>query len=310
MADADSLTLFIDNTEPLYRQKRAVMKNMALKKARGVYDSVRAPQAFAWLVERGAQEFVKEERETRPWHVVFPAKERLAAAKDFAGEFEGEWANPAERERWVAQLPAKYRGGKFAEQLSAVDTKARRRGGYTLADLNRMSVVSEGHSGNLMVDTGKTRVWLSRLTKEDGAKFDHEVSVETLGPKGWRTITTYGAKADRGGKKVALAALEAAERAWARSRSTGASDLGANMAVANAVADAQKAGASRAEIDRAKQRGLRLGASRASRHESGKNPRVKKKATRTKKRRRESAPMSPTLAARLDRALGKGRRGR
>jgi hypothetical protein len=59
--------------------------------------------------------------------------------------------------------------------------------------------ISEGHTSDLKWDTGRTRVWLSRMTKEDGMPYDNQVIVETrqhAASKGplWKTTLKYQAK--------------------------------------------------------------------------------------------------------------------
>lgn len=51
---------------------------------------------------------------------------------------------------------------------------------YTTKKLESMKTISEGHFDNLKIDTGETRVWLSRMTIEDGMPYNNQVTIEKL----------------------------------------------------------------------------------------------------------------------------------
>lgn len=51
-------------------------------------------------------------------------------------------------------------------------------GRFSLKQIQDLPTISEGHTDDLKFDDGTTRVWLSRLTVEDGAELDNEVTVE------------------------------------------------------------------------------------------------------------------------------------
>ena len=201
MADADSLVLFIRNTGALYPSLVASDRRLALKKVRGVYDRERAASEFAYIVEEGAKRYVKElgESEELPsvWHVAFPKAVRDRAAREMVDYFETHYRNNPEN--FEKTLPKKYQGGKHAqEQLSEDDLRARRKGAFTLAQLEALPTINEGHTSDLKWDTGRTRVWLSRMTKEDGMPYDNQVTVEVRQPAGkspeWKTALKYQAK--------------------------------------------------------------------------------------------------------------------
>jgi len=206
MAEAPyALVSLIDNDQRLYRMRQHADKQLALKKARGVYDRERARSAYTGLVELLAKDAEKaladyEERTPRPWHVAWSKAERDAVERELVGRFENAWASPKseEHKELIAGLPTKFRGGRRGTQLSERDVKARRRGAFTLAELEAMPVMKEGHTDNLVLDTGKTRVWLSRLSKEDGAPYDNQVTVEARQGAGktpeWKTLATYKPK--------------------------------------------------------------------------------------------------------------------
>ena len=202
MADADSLVLFIRNTGALYPSLVASDRRLALKKVRGVYDRERAASEFAYIVEEGAKRYVKElgESEELPsvWHVAFPKAVRDRAAREMVHYFETHYGNNPED--FEKTLPKKYQGGKHAqEQLSEDDLRARRKGAFTLAQLEALPTINEGHTSDLKWDTGRTRVWLSRMAKGDGVPYDNQVIVETrqhAASKGplWKTTLKYQAK--------------------------------------------------------------------------------------------------------------------
>lgn len=76
---------------------------------------------------------------------------------------------------------------------------------YSLKALLAKKTLFASDTANLKIDTSKRKggalVWLSRLTREDGAKWDNMVTVERLatpaerraGAQTWKTIATYAA---------------------------------------------------------------------------------------------------------------------
>jgi hypothetical protein len=91
--EATELTLYLDNDEPLYRQKMHIFRALAKKKDRGVYDAKLAPKAFAALLNACAKKYVREfggpgDR----WNLVFSPMHRRQAAVRYAEEFTG-WYN-------------------------------------------------------------------------------------------------------------------------------------------------------------------------------------------------------------------------
>jgi hypothetical protein len=107
-----ALLALIDNDERLYNIRRHADKQLALKKARGVYDRERARSAYTGLVELIAKDAEKaladyEERTPRPWHVAWSKAERTATEKELVARFENAWANPksAEHTELLKALP-------------------------------------------------------------------------------------------------------------------------------------------------------------------------------------------------------------
>lgn len=60
-------------------------------------------------------------------------------------------------------------------------------------ELEAMPTLAVGQADNLKVDTGSTRVWLSRCTVEDGEPFDNKVTVERIKDGRWTEIEAYQA---------------------------------------------------------------------------------------------------------------------
>lgn len=65
---------------------------------------------------------------------------------------------------------------------------------YTLEELESLPTLSVGQADDLKVDTGNTRVWLSRCSVEDGEPYDNKVTVERLAEGRWVEVETYQAK--------------------------------------------------------------------------------------------------------------------
>ena len=64
---------------------------------------------------------------------------------------------------------------------------------FTLKEIEAMETISSGHTDDLKVENGVTRVWLSRMTMADGMEYDNQVTVERLENGKWSTIKEYEA---------------------------------------------------------------------------------------------------------------------
>lgn len=62
---------------------------------------------------------------------------------------------------------------------------------YTADELRTTPTLATGQADDLKVDTGRTRVWLSRCSVEDGEPFNDKVSVEILVDGCWLTAEEY-----------------------------------------------------------------------------------------------------------------------
>jgi len=66
---------------------------------------------------------------------------------------------------------------------------------YTLRELQAMETISQGHTDDLKIKTEDTKVWLSRMTIEDGMPYNNMVTVEKLTNDGrWVTVEEYPAR--------------------------------------------------------------------------------------------------------------------
>lgn len=66
---------------------------------------------------------------------------------------------------------------------------------FSLARLEALPTIRQGHFDNLKVEYQNYRLWLSRMTVADGALHDHMVVVEHLNAKGeWLEFLTYQAR--------------------------------------------------------------------------------------------------------------------
>lgn len=95
---ARELELYIDNDRDLYRQQFVpIVKNLMLKRRKGVYDREKAVKLFMYLMESGAKKYVREfVQSSTPGSIapkidtVFNKNTRLLAARRFRDSFETE----------------------------------------------------------------------------------------------------------------------------------------------------------------------------------------------------------------------------
>ena len=62
---------------------------------------------------------------------------------------------------------------------------------YTFKELDDMPTIHSGQYDNMKIDTGTTRVWLSRMSVEDGMPYNNQVVVEILEAGRWVTAEEY-----------------------------------------------------------------------------------------------------------------------
>lgn len=72
-------------------------------------------------------------------------------------------------------------------------------GRFTLEEITNMPTIHSGQYDDLKLENGDIKVWLSRLSIEDGQPYNNQVTVEKLvknkqGVSVWKTIEQYQAK--------------------------------------------------------------------------------------------------------------------
>jgi len=89
--EMDELKIYIDNNQQLYKQRfLPILKNLSRKKKSGEYDRHLAPKLFMYLVDDGAKGYVKDHGSNDDTvRGMFPKKDRMELAKDYAEDFEG-----------------------------------------------------------------------------------------------------------------------------------------------------------------------------------------------------------------------------
>lgn len=81
--------------------------------------------------------------------------------------------------------------------------KVRKSGRYTLKELSALRTIVQGQADDLKVEQKNWRVWLSRMTVEDGMPYNNQVTVEKFVVRGrypfkwvgrWEVASQYQAK--------------------------------------------------------------------------------------------------------------------
>ena len=65
---------------------------------------------------------------------------------------------------------------------------------FTLKELQQLETITQGHTDNLKIKTENTKVWLSRMTVEDGMPYDNMVTIEKLIDGRWEITEEYPAR--------------------------------------------------------------------------------------------------------------------
>lgn len=67
---------------------------------------------------------------------------------------------------------------------------------YTLKQLQARKTIAQGQADDLKIETAQHRVWLSRMTIEDGMPYNNQVTVERFNTVSgnWLTVDEYEAK--------------------------------------------------------------------------------------------------------------------
>lgn len=139
---ARELELYVDNDGDLYRQQYIpIVKNLMLKRRKGIFDAGKAVKLFMYLMESGAKKYSREYADGRDWHQIFSKATREAVARRFVEHFITE----ADLGNWDHLLVRASKAG-----LRTV----MRRG--TLDDLQRdMEMYDLGHRLKLISHSGR-----------------------------------------------------------------------------------------------------------------------------------------------------------
>jgi hypothetical protein len=104
-SEQTELKLFIDNDGDLYRgQTTSIIKNLAAKMAKGVYDRSKGEKLWMYLVESGAKKYSREFSDGKDWHTMFDMADRRQVAKELNDDFLTAWEEGSYRDL----VPKKY----------------------------------------------------------------------------------------------------------------------------------------------------------------------------------------------------------
>jgi len=171
---ADDLHLYISNDYELYEQwlMDSYLKNMVRKIKKGEYSRARALEGINNLLIPRAIKKGKEQGYLM--YDNYPKDSREKTARLLLDDLE---------ERIEYDEGIKIKEG--------TPSKPPR---YSLTEMNAMTTISEGQFDDLKYDEGGIRVWLSRMTREDGMPYNNQVTVEKLKEGRWEEIDVYQAK--------------------------------------------------------------------------------------------------------------------
>lgn len=90
--EANELKLYIVNDGDLHRQQgEPILKNLATKKARGIYKHDLAVKLYGYLVEAGAKKYARAFDDPARWHKLFDVPTRKKVAEELTKSFETEY---------------------------------------------------------------------------------------------------------------------------------------------------------------------------------------------------------------------------
>lgn len=113
-ADARELELFIENDSRLYHsQHQPIIKNLELKKAKGIYDHAKAVKLFRYLVDRADKMYFKQYGSGDGKHVTMSTATRNEVADSLARSFETE----SNLGNYKHLLPKKYQKNPRAGEV-------------------------------------------------------------------------------------------------------------------------------------------------------------------------------------------------
>jgi len=122
---ARELQLYIENDADLYRQQyQPIIKNLMLKRAKGIYDLVLSVKLWMYLVDNGARKYAKEFGvPNRPASDIFSRATRLVVAQNLAINFRAE----ANLGHYDSYLPKKYGAGPIRPDFTRNPMYGRKR---------------------------------------------------------------------------------------------------------------------------------------------------------------------------------------
>lgn len=65
---------------------------------------------------------------------------------------------------------------------------------YKAKELERLPTITQGQTDDLKIEVkGKTKIWLSRMTVEDGMPYNNQITEERFDQKSgsWKTVREY-----------------------------------------------------------------------------------------------------------------------
>lgn len=176
--DAQELALYIENSGELYeRAMKPTQRNLAAKKARGVYDHELAIVAFTHVAKLGAKLYERENGDGT-WH--FSPKQIKEAAKELADGFEAEWKGGAYRELLPQKYQAKPTTTKKPKKIK-LDIRE-----YTLPAHWAPALINGDTTGMSDADEAEMDAWLERVkpghaVDADDERFSHRNDATSLG---------------------------------------------------------------------------------------------------------------------------------
>lgn len=113
------------------------------------------------------------------------------------GNYSQGWEDVTATNDWkeARQLRKDYRENEPQYPHRTVTRKEFNQEAHNLECLNALPTLSVGQFDDLKIETKRTRVWLSRMTKADGMQYNNQVTVEKLNSRyNWVIVLQYQVK--------------------------------------------------------------------------------------------------------------------
>lgn len=62
---------------------------------------------------------------------------------------------------------------------------------FTLKEIKALPTIRSSHFDNLKIDTGSDRIWISRMTIQDGMPYNNQITHEKLIRGNWKIVDQY-----------------------------------------------------------------------------------------------------------------------